>query len=156
MDTTRRGFIGSIAAIGALPLIGKSVEQDDRFQDIRVDRYYVVKGGSYGSTGGSGSPGYMLGSKLIENMDYWKYCRQFEDNIEEVERRGFYFEAYQYFGQNDAKRYNDIKLTRDWMLEFYNRHKNEIKEDWEEKYGDYLESLHWPKASLSKFGTLTI
>lgn len=50
--TTRRGFIGAIAPIGALPLISKSAEQKDWFEDIRIDRYYALQGGQYGDTGG--------------------------------------------------------------------------------------------------------
>lgn len=153
MDMTRRNFVGSLVATMAIPAIGK---KDDWFEDIQVDRYYVLKGGPYGSTGGVGMPGVAQGPELIEMMDWEIYNRNIDCWLNSVCGSGFYFEAYQYFGPNDAKRYNDIKLTRDWMLEFYNRHKNETKEDWEKKYGDYLESLHWPKASLSKFGTLTI
>lgn len=153
--TTRRGFIGSIAAIGALPLIGKSAEQDDWFEDIRVDRYYVLQGGQYGDTGGLGCPGYELGSELIENMKCWEQCRYLEDNIDSVEKRGFYLTPSTYF-ETPWREFNRIYLTKRWMVEFYRRHKDETKEDWENKYGDYLEYLHWPKVSLSEFGTLTI
>ena len=135
---TRRGFIGSIAAIGALPLIDNG---KDWFEDIRVDRYYILQGGQYGDTGGSGSPGYMLGPEIIENMDYWKYCRNFEHNIEDVEKRGFYLTPSQYFGA-PSRKFNRIYLTRDWMMEFYNRHKNEVKNDWESRYDRYLNDVN--------------
>ena len=140
MKTTRRNFIGAIAAIGALSLIGRSVEQDDWFEDIRVDRYYELQGGHYGDTGGCGCPGYQLGAELIENMKYWEQCRYFEHNIESVEERGFYLSPTQYFGA-PYKKYDRIYLTKKWLVEFYNRHKNDDKKDWEFRYDKYLRDV---------------
>ena len=51
MDMTRRNFVGSLVATMAIPAIGKN---DDWFEDIRVDRYYVLQGGQYEDTGGWG------------------------------------------------------------------------------------------------------
>ena len=140
MKTTRRNFIGAIAAIGALPLIGKSTEQDDWFEDIQVDRYYVLQGGHYGDTGGSGCPGYELGAELIENMKCWEQCRYLEDNIESVERRGFYLTPSTYF-EKPWRQYDRIYLTKRWMMEFYNRHKDEPLENWKKGYSEYLKRV---------------
>lgn len=145
--TTRRNFIGAIAAIGALPLIGRSAEQDDWFEDIRIDRYYVLQGGHYGDTGGSGCPGYELGAELIENMKYWEQCRYLEDNIESVERRGFYLTPSTYF-ETPWREFNRIYLTKRWMMEFYNRHKDEPFENWKKGYCKYLEKIQNMKGSL--------
>ena len=141
MKTTRKNFIGTLAGAIALPVIGSTIKKNDEFQDIRVDRYYVLQGGQYGDTGGSGCPGYMLGPELIENMDYWKHCRCFEHSIEDVERRGFYLTPSQYFGAPYQK-FNRIYLTKDWMMEFYSRHKNEVKNDWVSRYNRYLNDVN--------------
>ena len=138
--TTRRNFIGAIAAIGALPLIGKSVEQDDWFEDIRADRYYELQGGQYGDTGGCGCPGYELGAELIKDMKCWKQACYFEYNIEYIERRGFYLTPSSYF-ETPWKQYDRIYLTKRWMMEFYNRHKDEPLEIWQNKYDVYLEKI---------------
>ena len=138
--TTRRNFIGAIAAIGALPLIGKSDKQDDWFEDIRVDRYYVLQGGQYGDTGGYGCPGYELGAELIKNMKYWEHCRYLERNIASVEERGFYLTPSTYF-EEPWRQYDRIYLTKRWLTEFYNRHKDEPLEIWRNKYDVYLEKV---------------
>ena len=135
--TTRRNFIGVIAAIGALPLIGKSAKQDDWFEDICVDKYYDLQGGHYGDTGGWGCPGYELGAELIENMKYWEQCRYLEPTIESVEDRGFYLTPSTYF-EKPWRRYDRIYLTKRWMMEFYNRHKDEPLENWKKGYSEYL------------------
>ena len=140
--TTRRNFIGAIAAIGALPLIGRSSKQDDWFEDVRIDRYYVLQGWEYGDTGGWGCPGYELGAELIKNMKCWEHCRYLEDNIESVEKRGFYLTPSSYL-EDPWRQYDRIYLTKRWMTEFYNRHKDEPLENWEKRYdkclGRYLE-----------------
>lgn len=145
--TTRRNFIGAIAAIGALPLIGRLPEQDDWFEDILADRYYELQGGQYGDTGGIGCPGYELGAELIENMKYWEQCRYLEDNIESVEQRGFYLTPSTYF-EKPWRRYDRIYLTKRWLTEFYNRHKDEPLEIWWNKYDVYLEKIQNMKGSL--------
>lgn len=141
MDTTRRDFIGAMAAVGALPLIGESAERDGRFQDIRVDRYYELQGGHYGDTGGYGCPGHEIGAKLIGNMKYWKQCRYLEDTVESVEERGFYLTPTQYFCA-PRRKFDRICLTRDWMLEFCRRHRDEPLESWELRYRRYLDDVN--------------
>lgn len=145
--TTRRNFIGAIAAIGALPLMGKSAKQDDWFEDIRVDRYYVLQGGQYGDTGGYGCPGYELGAELIKDMKYWKQGRYLEYNIEYIEERGFYLTPSSYF-EKPWRQYDRIYLTKRWLTEFYNRHKDEPLEIWRNKYDAYLEKIQNKKGSL--------
>ena len=145
--TTRRNFIGAIAAIGALPLIGKSAKQDDWFEDIRIDRYYVLQGGQYGDTGGCGCPGYELGAELIENMKYWEQCRCLEDNIEKGEKRGYYLTPSTYF-EIPWRQFDRIYLTKRWMTEFYNRHKDEPLEIWRNKYDACMKKIWNMKGSL--------
>lgn len=138
---TRRDFIGSIAAFGTLPLIGKFAEYDDWFEDICIDRYYVLQGGHYGDTGGYGCPGYELGAELIKNMKYWEQCRYLEHNIENVEECSFYLTPTQYFGASWRK-FNRIYLTKDWMLEFFRRHRDEPLESWKSRYDRYLNDVN--------------
>ena len=140
MDMTRRNFIGSIIAISALPVIG-NVKLDDWFEDIRVDRYYILQGGQYGDTGGYGQPGYMEGPELVKSMEFWEHCRELDDKLDYIEKRGFYFIPTQYFGA-DWREFNRIYLTKDWMLEFYRRHKDEPLESWKLRYARYLDDIH--------------
>ena len=147
MDMTRRNFMGSLVATMAIPAIGKN---DDWFEDIRVDRYYVLQGGPYGDTGGWGQPGYKQGPEIITQMKYWEHCRELEDKLDCIEKRGFYFTPSQYFGA-DFRKFNRIYLTKDWMMEFYSRHKDEPLESWELRYDRYLDDVHVGKYNPDRF-----
>lgn len=141
MNTTRKEFIAALTATGISTVFGVDKKKKDEFQDIRVDRYYVLHGGQYGSTGGIGWPGVSEGSEMIEVMNWHVYCRDLDDWISHVEKNGYYLEVVGYFGPNDAKSFGKIQLKRDWLMKFYELHKNETKQDWEDKYNKYLESL---------------
>ena len=139
MKTTRRNFIGTLAGVISVPAIG-AIKKDE-FQDIRVDRYYILKGGQYKDTGGWGQPGVSKGQELVEEMDWQKYTRYLDEWISIMEHRGYYLEVVGYLGPDDGKKFGKIQLTKDWLLKFYNLHKNETKEDWERKYDQYLKSI---------------
>ena len=141
MKTTRRNFIGTLAGVITVPAIGSVTKKNDEFQDIRIDRYYILRGGQYKDTGGIGAPGVSKGSELKEDMDWHVYCRDIDDWIEHLEKSGYYLEVIGYFGPNDAKPFGKIYLKRDWLMKFYSIHKNETKEDWERKYDQYLKSI---------------
>lgn len=142
MKTTRRNFIGTLAGVIAVPAIGSATKKKkDEFQDIRVDRYYILKGGQYKDTGGIGAPGVSVGSELKEDMDWHMFCRDIDDWIGHVEKSGYYLEVSGYFGPDNAKQFGKIQLKRDWLMKFYSIHKNEVKEDWERKYDKYLKSI---------------
>lgn len=142
MKTTRRNFIGTLAGVIAVPAIGSATKKKkDEFQDIRVDRYYILKGGQYKETGGIGCPGVSIGSELKEEMDWQKYCNMLDRWIGNIEDKGFYLEVSGYFGPDNAKQFGKIQLKRDWLMKFYNLHRNETKEDWERKYDQYLKSI---------------
>ena len=68
MKTTRRNFIGTLAGMIAVPAIG-AIKKKDEFQDIRVDRYYILKGGQFKDTGGIGCSGVELGIGTVKEMD---------------------------------------------------------------------------------------
>ena len=140
MKTTRRNFIGTFAGVIAVPAIGSATKKDE-FQDIRVDRYYILKGGQYKETGGIGCPGVELGIGTVKEMDLQKCCNMLDRWIDNVEDKGFYLEVSGYFGPDNAKQFGKIQLKRDWLMKFYNLHKNETKEDWERKYDQYLKSI---------------
>lgn len=141
--TTRREFIfGAAATTAIVPFAGIA---DEAFEDIRVDRYYELQGGQYGDTGGWGQPGYMEGPELIRTMEYWEHCRELEDKLDIVERKGFYLTPSSYFGE-PHRSYDKIPLTKEWMMEFYRRHKGETWEMWKSRYDNYiagLESRGW-------------
>lgn len=146
MNTTRREFIfGAVATTSIAPFAGIAGEV---FEDIRVDRYYDLQGGHYGDTGGCGQPGYMEGPELVRSMEFWDHCRELEDKLDCIEKRGFYFTPTQYFGA-DWRKFDRIYLTKDWMMEFYRRHKDEPLENWELRYKRYLDDVHTGKYSPS-------
>lgn len=140
---TRRGFIGSLTAALAVPSVGLALptaKSDDWFEDIRVDRYYVLQGGQYGDTGGYGQPGYSMAPELLRYMEYWEHCRELEDKLDDIERNGYYLTPSSYL-EKPHRRYDKMPLTKKWMMEFYIRHKDDKHEDWQKRYGDYLEGL---------------
>ena len=139
MKTTRRNFIGTLAGVIAAPAIG-AIKKDE-FQDIRVDRYYILKGGQYKDTGGIGCPGVELGIGTVKEMDLQKCHNMLDRWIDNVEDKGFYLEVSGYFGPENAKQFGRIHLNREWLMKFYNLHRNETKEDWERKYDQYLKSI---------------
>ena len=140
MNTTRKEFIAALTAAGISTVFGVDKKKKEEFQDIRVDRYYVLKGGQYKDTGGVGAPGDDWGSELKEFMDWQVYCRDLDRWIKHVEKSGYYLEVSGYFGPDDAKPFEKIYLKRGWLMKFYNLHKNETRQDWENKYNKYLES----------------
>ena len=87
MDMTRRSFVGAVAATLAIPSIGIA-ESNDRFEDLRVDRYYTLQGGHYKDTGGWGCPYPAMGNEIVKSMEFWEHCRELEDKLDEVESRG--------------------------------------------------------------------
>jgi hypothetical protein len=137
--TTRRNFIGTLAGMAATPVIGRTIMPTDDFQDIRVDRYYVLQGGKYGDTGGIGKPGYMWGQELVDEMAWHNQCLGFEDFAENVEKHGYYFSQSQYFGK--FREYEKLRLTKDWIFEFYKRHKDDTFDMWKSRYDEYMASL---------------
>lgn len=98
MDTTRRNFVGAIAAALAIPSIG-TAESNDWFEDLKVDRYYTLQRGPHKDTGGWGCPYPSMGNEIVKNMKFWEHCRELEDKLDEVESRGFYLSQSQYFGK---------------------------------------------------------
>lgn len=140
MDTSRRNFIGGLTAVMALPpTIGicGDAQSEDWFQDIRVDRYYDLKGGPYKDTGGWGCPGYSMACELIERFQHYDRCRELEDKAAAIEKKGFYLTPSQYFGA-PWRQYDKIPMTKKWVMEFYRRHKAETWEDWKARYDEYF------------------
>lgn len=142
MDMTRRNFVGAIAATLAIPSIGFALpkNENDWFEDLKVDRYYTLQGGPYKDTGGWGCPYPGMGSELLEDMKYWEHCRELEDKLKKVEDLGFYLSQSQYFGK-PYRKYEKIPLTKRWMMEFYRRHKDDKPGDWQKRYDDYYDAL---------------
>lgn len=140
MNITRRDFISSLIACGATAAFGLP-KAEKQFEDIRVDRYYMLQGWEYKDTGGEGMPGYAWAPSLLESMRHWDHCRELDDKLQLVEDRGFYFTPSQYFG-GEHKQYERIYLTKEWMMEFYRRHKYDTAELWEKRYHKYLDDVH--------------
>lgn len=149
MNTTRRSFIGAIAAVGALPLIGKSAEQDVWFQDIRVDWYYVLQGGEYKDTGGWGCPGHSMALELITSFNVYDQQRLLEDNAETIEKKGYYLSPTHYFGKPYCE-YDKMPLTKKWIMEFYRRHKDDTPDEWQARYDRYFEDYKAGRYSPDK------
>lgn len=146
MNMTRRDFIGSLFSIASFSLIGflvpkkNAVEKEDWFEDLIVDRYYMVQGGPYKDTGGWGCPYDSMGNELVQIFRYFEQCNELEDKFEKIEENGFYLSPSQYFGKPYC-RYEKIPMTKKWLMEFYRRHKNDTAADWQKRYDDYYDSL---------------
>jgi len=84
----------------------------------------------------------MQGPEIIKTMEFWEHCREIEDKLDFVEKRGFYLTPSSYL-EDPWREYDRIYLTKRWMMEFYNRHKDEPIENWKKRYdrclGRYLE-----------------
>lgn len=135
---TRRGFVGGLVAAVALP--PAAAGQEDWFQDLEADRYYVLQGGPYKDTGGWGCPYAGMGDMLVEMLKDSDHCRVLDDRLAKVEQQGFYLTPSQYFGK-PWRRYDRIYLTERWMREFYRRHRDDTPADWDRRYDEYRDAL---------------
>ena len=137
-DMTRRGFVGGLVAAVALPSVAAG--QEDWFQDLEVDRYYDLQGGPYKATGGWGQPYAGMGDMLVEALKDWDARRLLDGNLALIERKGFYLTPSQYLGK-PWRHYDRIYLTESWMREFYHRHRDDTRADWDRRYDEYRDAL---------------
>ena len=68
------------------------------------------------------------------------FCREIENRMVEIEKRGIYIGQTQYFGKPYCE-YKKIPLTKKWLTEFYRRHKDDKPEDWQKRYDDHYDAL---------------
>ena len=142
MNITRREALKAIAATAVLPAAGSilPLSEDCLFEDLRPDRYYALQGGPYKDTGGWGCPYPAMGNDIVESMRFWEHCRELEDQLEQIESRGFYLSQSQYFGK-PYRQYEKILLTKRWMMEFYRRHRYDTRDDWSRRYDEWHDAL---------------
>ena len=138
MGTTRRDFIGAFTSAIAIPITGFAIPMNKRadedwFEDIRIDRYYMFQGGQYGDTGGYGNPGYVWGPEFTEYLKHLEHCHELEDKLAQIEKNGYYFAPQTYLGDK-WRRYDKMPITKDWAMEFYKRHKDETFDMWKSRY----------------------
>ena len=163
-DISRRDFIGSLAAAAVLPsaaveLHGASAVDvavdmtrseicrgsfasfiPPSFEDLRPDMYYELQGGPYKDTGGWGYPYPGMGDMLVETLKEWDRCRVLDDRLAEVERQGFYLTVTTYFGR-PYRKCGRIYLTERWHMEFYRRHRDDTRDDWQRRYDEWHDAL---------------
>ena len=145
MDMTRRDFIGTFTSAIAIPLTGFAIPMNKRvdedwFEDIRIDRYYMLQGGQYGDTGGYGNPGYMWGPIFTEFLKNLEHCHELEDKLAQMEQNGYYFTPQTYLGDK-WRRYDKMPITKDWAMEFYKRHKDETFDMWGSRYINCISNM---------------
>ena len=155
MDMTRKDFIGAFTSAIAIPLTGFAIPMNKRvdedwFEDIRIDRYYILQGGQYGETGGYGNPGYVWGPEFTEYLKNFEYCHKLEDKLTQIEQNGYYFTPQTNLGDK-WRRYDKIPITKDWAMEFYKRHKYETSDIWKSRY---LKCISDMKSGLDEALTL--
>ena len=117
-----------------------NVNNTTNFEDLVVDRYYVLRGGIYEETGGWGCPYPGMGMELTEMMKYWNKKGKLDAKLDEISRQGFWLSQTQYHGKPYCQ-YDDIPLTKDWLVEFYMRHKNDTMEDWYNRHREHYARL---------------
>lgn len=127
MNIDRKTFIGGLIAGIVTPLFGKN----PKFEDITIDNYYVLTSEDSISYG---SPGADAGELLIKTLKYEANFRDINDVIDELASRKFRYEVTSYIFDENYTRYNDIYLTKEWLTEFYLRHKDEDEGVWREAY----------------------
>lgn len=132
MNINRKTFIGGLVAGIATQLFGCNKSE---FDDIRVDRYYVLIGNNRVP---EGRPGSDAGKYLIEDLKYEANFRPIEEVIDELASRKFHYEVSSYIFDKECVKYDDIHLTKEWITEFYRRHKDEDPNKWEEEYSQIL------------------
>ena len=120
------GGVAGAAIATSLPFEVHAQEGEKPFQDIEDDKYYDLKGGQYGTTGGIGAPGKEWREDLISYLRYKSHCRMLDEFGEHVERQGYYFNVCLFFPHTNEEyhQYGQRKLpiTREWLKEFCNRH----------------------------------
>ena len=135
MNINRKTFIGGMIAGIATQLFGCNKFE---FDDIRVDRYYVLIGNNRVP---EGCPGSDVGKYLIEDLKYESNFRPIEEVIDELAARKFHYEVSSYIFDKEYVEYDDIHLTKEWLTEFYNRHKDEDIDSWNKAYESKLLEL---------------
>lgn len=163
-DVSRRDFIGSLAAAAVLPsaavafpgasavdcavdMIRSEICRGSfasfippSFEDLRPDRYYELQGGPYKDTGGWGCPYPGMGSMLVEDLKDWDHCRVIDDRMAKVEQQGYYLTVTTYFG-SPYRKCGRIYLTQRWLMEFYRRHRDDTRDDWQRRYDEWHDAL---------------
>lgn len=128
---SRKTFIGGFVAGIATSLFG----QKSKFEDIYVDRYYILKSDNTVSTG---YPGSDIGEYLIKSLKYEANFKDINEVIDGLATRKFRCEVTSYIFDKNRTEYNDIYFTKEWLTEFYNRHKDEDASIWDKTYAAKL------------------
>lgn len=118
MNLTRREFIASFFGVALATTLGIK----DEFQDIQPDWKYIFRGGFYGDNGGYEIYGREAIGAVMNAIT--RSPGEPEDNITEIGGRGFYLVQIQQDGKTGPIP-NNIYFTREWLKEFYHRHKDE-------------------------------
>lgn len=135
MNINRKTFIGGlVAGISSIGFDAKAYQ----FEDIQIDHYYILSGKDTISVGFIGSD---IGKYLIQTLKYEANFRPIEEVIDELVSREFKFKVTAYIFYKGYLRYDDIHLTKEWLTEFYNRHKDEDESIWDKMYTAKLNEL---------------
>ena len=132
MSTTRRGFIAELASTFAVaPVVGYFPEKHDGdFRDLQVGCFYFATDYEV-PTSLQSYP--VMGDMLVKMFEDFRhpeesiedFCQSVEDmKLCLIERR------------KDNPDY-EIPLTKNWLMEFYRRHKDETFDIWKSKYDDF-------------------
>lgn len=132
MSTTRRGFITDLASTFAVaPVVGYLPEKyDGDFRDLQVGCFYFVKDYE-GTTSLQSYP--VMGNRLVKIFEVFRQPGEsIEDFCQSVEdMKVCLMERW----KDDPD--GEIPLTKDWLMEFYRRHKDDTFDMWKSRYDDF-------------------
>lgn len=138
---TRRGFLSAITAVAASPVLRYGYEKSDsNFRDIQVGfRYAIMLKDLKGPYISYPEMGYRLVSFLRALR---RYGHRVEDSVAAIEEVGTCLRERL---DNDLPR--DalvIPLTKDWLMEFWRRHRYDTPDDWYARCGMHISGMYPP------------
>lgn len=71
---------------------------------------------------------------LIKSLKYEANFKDISEVIDELVSRKFRCEVTSYIFDENRTVYNSIYFTKEWLTEFYNRHKDEDDSIWDKMY----------------------
>lgn len=137
-STTRRSFIGKMAATAAVSVVGGNVLGSalgsGGIEDIRMDAVYCMAwvGGPWRCTW---MPGYEWGRYMVSVMQreggIKTFVQKIDGKVKEFRMGEGYFEAGR-----------EIDLTEDWLERFFELHKDDTAEDWQKRREEGLRVIY--------------
>lgn len=139
MSMTRRDFLGMGAACAAMTMEPSALrgEEGRTFEDLKMDAMYRFAGEGEGETRYY-LPGYEVGRSI------WFVMREESGREERMLKMHCILREYTWSEEKYDCRERRIETDREWLLGFWELHKEDTLEDWERRRQEVL----WKKLVL--------